>query len=110
MRVLCFSALVAMVSACGVETDDRPASWRYIHAAIIVPSCATAECHSAFAQAGGLSLEDRAATRDLFLETLDTPILRGTDNTRPRMPPDQPLPLADIELIQRWMDDGRPDN
>ena len=58
-------ALVALVAAavvgCGGTTDDRPAKWSFISAAITEPSCATVNCHSAIAQKAGVDLHDRAS-------------------------------------------------
>jgi hypothetical protein len=111
VRALGLSALLAMATACGVETDDRPASWSYIHAAIILPNCATSECHSAYARTSGISLQDRAAARALFVDgTIDTALMQGQRAGVPRMPRDEPLPIVDIALIQRWMDEGMQDN
>ena len=45
---------------CGGTTDDRPAKWSFISAAITEPSCATVNCHSAIAQKAGVDLHDRA--------------------------------------------------
>ena len=35
------------------EPDDRPASWTYVHAAVIAPNCATSNCHSDLAATAG---------------------------------------------------------
>ncbi|HVE87601.1 MAG TPA: hypothetical protein VND93_32310 [Myxococcales bacterium] len=106
-------ALGALACACGGE-DTRPAQWRYLHAAIIAPSCASASCHSRGTQAGGLAFEDQAMTYQTFLEGQyviagdpQSPLiylLEGRE--RDRMPPDNPLPRADIQLIQRWIEEG----
>ncbi len=94
---------------CGAEVDERPASWSYIHAAIIVPNCATSSCHSALARNKGLSFQDRDEARDNFIGwPVDPSLLRV--GLIFRMPPDQPLPEADIQLIERWIAAGRPDN
>lgn len=34
--------------------------------------------------------------------------LRGSEGVPTRMPPDQPLPAADIALIEKWIADGAP--
>jgi hypothetical protein len=39
-------ALLAALGACAT-TDDRPQTLAYITETILVPNCATAECHSA---------------------------------------------------------------
>jgi hypothetical protein len=111
MRFTGLFALFATLGACAVDTDERPASWTYIHTAIVLPNCATSGCHSAFSQTHGVSLQDAAAARALFVDgTIDTPLLRGQQAGVGRMPRDQPLPAADIALIQRWIDEGMQDN
>ena len=106
-------ALSALACACG-GADTRPADWSYIHAAIVVPSCASASCHSAFTHAGGLAFDDAAATRLKWLQAPyvtpgdpNSPILYLLEGReRDRMPPDAPLPPPDIALIQRWIEEG----
>src|SRR5436305_12215114 len=46
---------------CGNASDDRPATWSYVSTAILQPSCATANCHSALAQRASVDLSTRAA-------------------------------------------------
>ena len=54
--------LLGLLSAgCGGDTDPRPATWSYISTAILEPSCATANCHSAIAARAGVDLSTRAA-------------------------------------------------
>ncbi len=111
VRRLIGPMLFALTCACVDEVDPRPASWSYLHAAIIVPSCATSGCHSAFSKTAGISLQDRDPARLLFEQgAIDTPLLRGVQAGTRRMPPDQPLPAADILLVERWILDGKPDN
>src|SRR5882762_10165490 len=56
--------LVALLAgACGSATDDRPPTLDYITETILAPSCANAECHSAFKQAVGDQFDTPAATR-----------------------------------------------
>jgi hypothetical protein len=131
--------VVAVVAALGLsgalgcgEVDDRPASWSYIHAAIIAPSCATSNCHSSLAATAGIQLHTPEAGY-LFMtgrvcggeelpgeapRNFVTPgspeysplmyLLRGEE--RRIMPPDTPLPEVDIELIERWILEGAPCN
>ena len=107
-------ALGALASACGIGADQRPADWAYIHAAIVVPSCASASCHGSSTRAGGLDFQDAAATRQKWL---DAPYVTPGDPNSPllyllegrerdRMPPSSPLPSADVELIRRWIVEG----
>ena len=112
-------ALVALAAAaivgCGGTTDDRPATWSFISPAITEPSCATVNCHSAIAQKAGVDLHDRAAGFATlvgrgFVDTATpdaSPVLfmmRGQGSLR--MPPDEPLPEADIVLIRNWIAAG----
>jgi hypothetical protein len=54
-------SLAAAVTGCGNSTDNRPATWSYVSTAILQPSCATANCHSALAQRAQVDLSTRAA-------------------------------------------------
>lgn len=111
-------ALAAGV-ACDDPVEDRPASFSYIAAAIIEPSCATAACHSKLGSSEGIQLHTRDSAYTFLVGTgLVVPgqprrsrllyLLRG-ENTL-RMPPDLPLPDADIELIERWILEGARNN
>jgi hypothetical protein len=103
------------LGGCGDPVESRPARWSYISAAIIQPSCATAGCHSKTTRTYGLELETREGSFvDLVGGHLVVPgrpadsklmyLLRGIEVTR--MPPDAPLPDADIALIERWILEG----
>src|SRR4051812_34874884 len=48
-------------AGCGGDNDPRPTTWSYISTAILEPSCATANCHSAIATRAGVDLSTRAA-------------------------------------------------
>ena len=131
-RVVSWLILVGGIAAgCGKSTDDRPATWSYVSTAILEPSCATANCHSALAQRASVDLSTRAAgyhslvdrhfviARDSVLGDAGTPVL--TDDERVarsqvinlmhaqgnrRMPPDMPLPETDIQLVASWIRNG----
>ena len=120
------AALVAVAACDGVE--DRPASWEYVHTAVIRPACATAGCHSKLtAQAGlDLSTPDSAyvfLTGHACEPTPGQPpgnyvfpgqpersllmyLLRGEGVDI--MPPDVPLPAGEIALIEQWILEGAP--
>lgn len=113
MPTWCAVACVIASGAC-VSPDERPATWNYVHAAILVPSCATATCHSSIAERGGVVLED---PDDAYQTLIDGGyVVPGDDNStllflltgeeRVRMPPDGPLPEADVELIRTWIREG----
>lgn len=120
-------ALASAVGACD-GADDRPASWAYLHPAVIAPSCATASCHSQLAALAGLDLSSRTGAYTVLTgricgeppRPVDPPgnfvfagspersklmyLLRG-EQVRV-MPPDQPLPEVEIELVERWILEG----
>jgi len=121
--------LVLMLALQGCdEAADRPATFSYIHAAILEPSCATAGCHSTLTGAAGVSLDGRDGAYNILtghvcgepIRPQDPPRnyvtpgaaeystlihqLRGDD--RDVMPPDTPLPDVEIELIANWIDNG----
>src|SRR5262245_53655309 len=115
------AAAAAALIGCGSATDDRPARWSFISATITEPSCATVNCHSAVAQRAGVDLHDRASGYASLVgrgfATLTDPadpksapvllLMRAQGSIR--MPPDVPLPEADIVLIQNWIAAGTPD-
>ncbi len=120
-------AVAAALGACDAA-DDRPASWGYLHPAVIAPACATAGCHSQLAAQAGLDLSTRTGAYTVLTGRIcgepprpeDPPgnyvfagspehsslmyRLRG-DNVRV-MPPDQPLADVEIELVERWILEG----
>jgi hypothetical protein len=121
-------------AGCGGSSDPRPATWSYISTAILEPSCATANCHSAIAARAGVDLSTRAAgfaslvgrhsyviskeatqganpvpTADERVERSAVPkLMRAIGNLR--MPPDLPLPEPDILLFEQWIRDGAENN
>jgi hypothetical protein len=121
---LSFLAGIAALSAvagagCGGSTDDRPAKWSFIAATIIEPSCATVNCHSALTQRAALDLHDResgyyALVNGKYVIASDPEqstviqVMNAQGSTR--MPPDVPLPTADIALIESWIASGIPNN
>lgn len=132
LSALALAGLTALaVAGCG--EDDRPASWSYIHAAIIAPNCTTSSCHTSENAQAGIQLHS-AETAFLFLvgspcEGNDPPgqadrnyvapgqpershlmyLLLG-DEVKRQMPPERPLPQGDIDLIERWILEGAPCN
>jgi hypothetical protein len=110
---LSLCAFVALGAGCPSDTDDRPLNFDYIHAAILKPNCATSGCHSTLTKTAGVDLQDRDSARRVVQESIASQggeqrykdivsLLRGQVPQRYRMPPDQPLPEADILLFERW--------
>jgi len=111
---LVFSA--AAVAGCG-GADNRPATFSFIGPAIIEPSCATASCHSAVAARANVVLEPRDTAYNTLLNRHFVIPMSPDDSEimaliqaqgSQRMPPDFPLPPADIELISAWIQAGAP--
>lgn len=94
-------AVVSGVVGCGSLKDERPAKWSFIYATIIQPQCATVNCHSEIAKKGGRDFHERDIA---CAQWGGTQVLKGDARLRPRMPPDAPLPAADIELITLWQE------
>lgn len=113
-------AILALAAACGEEGVARPARLAYLMPAIFRPSCATASCHAGDAPVAGLAFDvSPAEVRRVLLdnslvyagEPEGSPLLnflRGEDVPR-RMPPDGPLPEADIALVEAWIVAGAPE-
>ncbi len=109
--------MVVSSGACGSESAaDRPRNWSYIHPAIVAPSCATSSCHSSLTSTAGVELDDATTAYETLVDLQfvmpgnpDSPLLFLLEgDERPLMPPDGPLPEADIELIRAWIEEGAP--
>ena len=108
--------VLALAAGCTGDPGERPATWAYVHAAIVAPSCATSSCHSERVETAGIALDDVGESYDAltlrrFVVPGDPssalmPLLEGEE--RLRMPPDAPLPAGDIELIRAWIEAGAP--
>ena len=119
-----------LAGACGHVTDDRPATLEYISDTILAPSCATAECHSAFKREVGDVFDTPASTRRTIVSnqlvaypddvadpahaflittlTVGSPSILRPGSGNVRMPYDAPMPDADIQLIEDWIALGVP--
>lgn len=106
--------LLGAAAGCG-STDDRPATWTFISGAITVPGCATANCHSALADRASVDLSGRdvgffSLVNRGFVTSGDAArsevltLMRAEGNLR--MPPDEPLPEVDIQLVEKWISQG----
>lgn len=126
-------ALAAALVLTGCGEDDRPASFEYIHTAILASSCATASCHSEEVSQAGVRLDTVESAYTMLVgrpcdaDDIDEQaprnfvdpghpersrlmyLLRG-EEVRRAMPPDRFLPEPDIELVERWILEGAPCN
>ncbi len=113
----------AALGAC-VEAEDRPAEWSYIHATIIEPNCTSSNCHTDISKAAGISFDDPdegyqhlagvscssgQPARDIVVAGQPELskllyLLRGEEVLI--MPPDVGLPEAEVELVERWIQEG----
>jgi hypothetical protein len=125
--LLAFAGAVLAAGACA-DVDDRPTSWSYVHPAIVAPACATVGCHSAAAATAGLDLSSRTGAYTYLTGRIcGEPLQAGSPprnyvdpgspelsqlvyqlrgRGRARMPPDAPLPDAEITLVERWIEEG----
>ncbi len=115
-RLAALSAVAALLAGgCLGSTDDRPAKWSFISAMITEPSCATVNCHSQISQRAGVDLHAREigyyTLKNGFYvipnDSADSSLIYLLNASGSlRMPPDNPLPTADVVLIEKWIDDG----
>ncbi len=110
---------VTLLGGCATQTDTRPETADYIIEAILAPMCGRAACHSSETAAHNLAFDTIAAGKSALTgsgkrgQRLVVPgspnqseiVTILSDSSKP-MPPDSPLPDADIELITRWVSDG----
>lgn len=106
------------LAACAAGPDDRPANADYIIEAILVPYCGRASCHSTTTAAHGLVFDtiSGALAAMATQQRGQAMVVRGApqqsrlvgvlSDGRRIMPPDVPLPDADIALISRWIAEG----
>jgi hypothetical protein len=91
---------------CGKLEDTRPAEWSFIYATIIQPQCATVNCHSAIAKKAEIDLSERDVAYCSDARLKIPGVLKMDTMRSRRMPPDAPLPAADIGLIAAWQAAG----
>ena len=126
---------LAALVGCGGSGDDE-ATWSFISPLIVQPNCATSSCHSSGAAVAGLDLSTARAGWDSLLRqqlpvVAGGPVARGNaaralvvphnpqqsrllhmlrGQGASRMPPDRPMPGADVALIERWILAGAKDD
>ncbi|MEK6607559.1 MAG: hypothetical protein AABZ30_07865 [Myxococcota bacterium] len=104
--------LALLLPACG--TQDRPATWSYLSTAVFEPNCAAAGCHSTLARTANIVLEGREAGYQSLVRRRRPFVVPGDPTSSRllylldgdvtiRMPPDAPLPAADIDLVEEWI-------
>ncbi len=103
--------------------DPAPPTWSLVSAAVMQPSCGTVACHSALSRRAGVVLDSAAAGYTSLVAAEPEPFVRaglpaesrlmyllaGVDVAR-MMPPAEPLPAVDIELVARWICAGAEDD
>jgi len=112
---------LALLAACASDDYQRPRTVEYLTDAVLVPSCAAAQCHSSFARKDGYSFstvdEARDSIVDMVAGAIDAPDHGDPDDalfvqvltrTVKRMPYDQALPDGDQELIRDFIAIGAP--
>lgn len=107
----------ALLSACATQADTRPETADYISEAILAPNCGRGACHSSVARVHGFTFDTiDASIVSMKAELHGKPLVIPADTasqlvtilstSKGIMPPDAPLPQADIDLITRWVADG----
>lgn len=115
LRNACVLAAL-LASGCATTTDDRPVTADYIAEAILAPACGRAACHSSGVKPKNYAFDTVAAAKEALLRLVQPgnadmselmQVMREATRTKGgAMPPDGPLPDADIALIRTWIDDG----
>lgn len=121
MRYPAMALAILGIAACANDDHVRPATVEYLTEAVLIPSCAPAQCHSSFKQAEGLSFTTVDEARISINSMVDGSLVDvdegNPDNalfyrvlvrTIDRMPFDQPMANADIELIREFIEIGAP--
>ncbi len=110
----------------GCAEDEREASYTYIQSAILMPQCSTIGCHSSRTEVNGHAFDDYEKTYTSLTggECATGPgpgfLVNPGSNQRAgllmlrligkgvptQMPPDRPMPQADIDLIAKWIEEG----
>ena len=119
--VLIGALLGSAAGACGVTDDDRPRTLEYITQTILAPTCAAAQCHSAFKREVGDQFDTVEATRQsmvvnglvtpgdpnsFLIQSLTIGVRSMFGSNMVRMPFDAPMPDADVALIRAWIVEG----
>jgi hypothetical protein len=124
MSRFAWPALLLALAACGTTPDDRPRDAQYITDTILAPTCGLAECHSTFVQSNNVVLDTYSAMRTTMVDFPlisfssdaydpadpdDSALITWVTQIDPfglgigRMPQDDPMPNADVELLKDWI-------
>ena len=120
MRTYAMVMLTVLIAlgACGSEPDTRPETAAYVIEAILAPRCGSAACHSSDTRvhdyafdtipAALTAMKNSSRGRTLVVpgDPLSSRLVTVLTDTSAPMPPDSPLPQADIDLITKWVTDG----
>ena len=111
-----YFVVAALLAGCmGESPDRRPPTIDYIAAAILAPSCGRVACHASGTAQKGYTFDTVAASKASIMEQAaaapgdpgnSTLYIVITEDGDKRMPPDGPLPEADIALIRSWIELG----
>lgn len=124
-RYWALALLLGSLTSAACAEDDREASFTYIQSAILAPQCATVGCHSTRADVFAIRFDDYEATYSRMTggecatgpgpgglvvpgdpdASLLMARLRG-EGVNLQMPPDRPMPKADIDLVAKWIAEG----
>jgi hypothetical protein len=124
LRCLLWLPAIAL-AACGSADYQRPRTVEYVTMAILAPNCGNAQCHSQFRNVSGFAFDTVENAQhslagglvgSIGLNQLNEPVgepegallVNVLTRTLDRMPYDQPLPEAEIELIRDWIEFGAP--
>src|SRR5258706_12075966 len=118
MRTHVVCAFVVVLSACAIGRDARPETADYVVEPILVPYCGRGGCHSSETRARNMAFDTiagalaalRTNQRNQPMITVGMPqksrLFTVLSDSQRIMPPDVPLPQADVDLIERWITDG----
>jgi hypothetical protein len=59
---------VGLAAACTGDPGERPATWAYLHPAIVAPNCATSSCHSERVQTASVPLDEADESYDVLID------------------------------------------
>jgi hypothetical protein len=119
IAIIALSTAFIATAGCGTDPDTRPETADYIIEAILAPRCGRAACHSSETREHNYAFDtipaaiasiNNSGSHGRALVTPGSPdqsqLVTVLTDTKSPMPPDSPLPQADIDLITKWVTDG----